>query len=64
VRFFLLDDLITGGRDAIRSFVTGEPLTAFRVPGFVSSAAEYAEYRQRSISFVTARNERIRQLGR
>ena len=63
VRFFLLDDLITPGRSAVRSLVTGEPLTAFRIPALVSDAAEYAEYRQRSISFVTARNQRIRQLG-
>ena len=63
VRFFLLDDLIGEGRDAVTSLLTGEPLTTFRVPAFASSAAEYAGYRQRSIRFVTARNERIRQLG-
>ena len=63
MRFFLLDDLVTRGRDGVRSLVTGEPLTAFRVPALVSDAAEYAEYRRRGISFVTARNERIRQLG-
>jgi hypothetical protein len=63
VRFFLLDDLITEGREAVRSLMTGEPLTGFRVPAFATSAQEYAEYRQRSISFVNARNERIRRIA-
>src|SRR3954451_3555916 len=63
VSFFLLDDLVDEARNAVHSLVTGDPLTEFRLPAFARSAAEYGEYRQRSISFVTARNERIRQLG-
>lgn len=63
VRFFLLDDLVTEDRAAVRSLVTGEPLRGFRVPAFAATAAEYADYRHRTINFVTARNERIRQLG-
>jgi hypothetical protein len=63
VSFFLLDDLITEGRNAVKSLMTGESLTAFSMPAFATSAQEYAEYRQRSISFVTARNERIRKIA-
>jgi hypothetical protein len=63
VRFFLLEDLIARDGMSVRSLVTGDPLTAFSVPAFVASATEYAKYRQRSIAFVTARNERIRHLG-
>jgi hypothetical protein len=63
VRFFLLDDLVDEDRNAVRSLVTGDPLVEFSVPAFASSAAEYGQYRTRSIAFVTARNERIRQLG-
>jgi hypothetical protein len=63
VRFFLLDDLITEDRDAVRSLISGEPLREFRVPAFAETAAEYADYRHRTIKFVTARNARIRQLG-
>jgi hypothetical protein len=33
------------------------------LPAFANNAAEYGEYRRRSIAFVAARNERIRQLG-
>jgi hypothetical protein len=63
IRFFLLDDLVDEGRTAVRSFVTGDPLTEFGVPAYARSAAEYGEYRQRTITFVRARNERIQQLG-
>ena len=63
IRFFLLDDLVDEDRNAVRSLLNGEPLTEFRLPAFAGSVAEYGEYRQRSIAFVMARNERIRQLG-
>ena len=63
VRFFLLDDLVDAGRIAVRSLVTGDPLMEFSVPAFARSAAEYREYRQRTITFVRARNERIQQLS-
>jgi hypothetical protein len=63
VRFFLLDDLVDETRNAVRSLVTGDPLVEFSVPAFTASAAEYRRYRQRSITFITARNERIQQLG-
>ena len=63
VRFFLLEDLVTEGGGHVRSLVSGTPLTSFGAPGYAASAAEYAEYRSRSINFVLARNERIRQLG-
>jgi hypothetical protein len=63
VRFFLLDDLVDEARDAVRSLVTGNPLMNFSLPAFARSAVEYGEYSQRSIAFVTARNDRIRQLG-
>jgi hypothetical protein len=62
VRFFLLDDLVDEARDAVHSLFTGEPLMEFSVPALIRNAAEYREYRQRTITFVTARNERIRQL--
>ena len=64
VRFFLLDDLVTDDREAVRSLMTGHPLTEFGVPAFATTVDEYAEYRRRSIAFLTARNERIWQLGR
>jgi hypothetical protein len=63
VRFFLLDDLVDEARDAVRSLVTGGLLMEFSVPAFAGSPAEYGEYRQRSITFVRARNKRIQQLG-
>lgn len=63
VRFFLLDDLLTGDGRGVRSLVSGEPLGAFATPAVAASATEYVAYRQRSIAFVKARNERIRQLG-
>ena len=62
-RFFLLDDLLTSDRSAVRSLMSGEPLSAFVAPAFAVSPTEYGEYRQRSIAFVKARNGRILQLG-
>ena len=63
VRFFLLDDLVDDTRNVVRSLVTGDPLVKFSVPASTTSAADYRRYRQRSITFITARNERIQQLG-
>lgn len=62
VRFFLLDDLVTSDQSAVRSLVTGDPLSSFSAPALLVSPREYAEYRRRSIAFVTARNNRILQL--
>jgi hypothetical protein len=63
IEFFLLDDLVTRDRSAVRSLMSGEPLSGFRTPAVAATPAEYAEYRRRSIAFVLARNDRIRQLG-
>lgn len=63
VRFFLLDDLVTPGFDAVRSLVDGEAITTFRNSGIAADVAEYVAFRTRSIEFVRARNERIQGLG-
>lgn len=62
VRFWLLDDLLTpdGG---VRSFITGEAIDEIRPIGVAQSVEEYVRFREGSIAFVTARNERIRRLG-
>ena len=62
VRFFLLDDLLTSDRSGVLSLMSGEPLAGFEAPAIASTAAQYAEFRTRSISFVEARNDRIVQL--
>jgi hypothetical protein len=61
-RFWLLEDLLTpdGG---VRSFMTGEPIDEMRSVGVAETVEEYARFREGSIAFVEARNERIRQLG-
>jgi hypothetical protein len=59
VRFFVLDDLVDEAHDAVRSLISGDQLMAFSVPAFARGAAEYREYRQRTITFVRTRNERI-----
>jgi hypothetical protein len=63
VRFFLLDDLVADDRLAVLSLMTGEPVAGFQVPAYADSPTQYARYRQRSIDFVTRRNDRIRQFG-
>lgn len=63
IRFFLLEDLVTPDRRAVRSLMSGDPLTGFSAAAIAANPAEYAGYRQRSIAFVAARNDRIRQLG-
>lgn len=62
VRFWLLDDLVTPDRDAVRSLMRGE-VADFGTPALPTTVEEYAEYRRRSIAFVNARNERIRALA-
>lgn len=62
VRFFLLEDLVTPDCGAVHSLMTGDPLNGFDAPALAASAAQYAEFRRRSIAFVTGRNNRIRQL--
>ena len=62
VRFFLLDDLVTEDRSGVRSLMSGDPLGEFSAPAFAVGPTEYAEYRERSIAFVKARNNRILQL--
>ena len=59
----MLGDLVNDDRTAVRSFITGEPLVDLSLPAVARSVAEYSEYRRRSIAFVSARNEQIRQLG-
>jgi hypothetical protein len=63
VRFFLLDDLLTPDRSAVRSLMSGDPLSGFTAPALAATATQYAQFRSNSIAFVTARNDRIRQLG-
>lgn len=56
VDFFLLRDLIEpNGRD-IKFFT---PFDDFATPAVPRNAAEYSDYRQRSMEFVCARNRRI-----
>lgn len=62
VQFFLLDELVTPDRGAVRSLMTGDSLSNFSGPALPVDPAEYAGYRERSIAFVTARNSRILQL--
>ena len=63
VRFFLLDDLLTEDRAAVRSLMSGAAVTDFTSPAFALTPGAYAEYRRRSLDFVSARNNRIRQLA-
>jgi hypothetical protein len=55
VDFFLLQDLTT--RDySVKFFL---PFENFTTPAVPLNVAQYTEYRQRSINFVQARNQRI-----
>lgn len=56
VRHFLLQDLTTGGGNAIRFFMPFDDFKKPHVPGDIET---YKEYRERSIEFVHARNRRI-----
>ena len=63
VRFFLLQDLLTADQSAVRSLMSGEPISGFTEPAIAATAGEYVEYRQRSIKFLRARNARVLDLG-
>ncbi|GGK83581.1 hypothetical protein GCM10011509_35040 [Ornithinimicrobium pekingense] len=63
VRFFLLDDLVIPDRGGVRSLLTGEVVTDFPLPAYATTPRDYATFRDNSIKFVRARNERILRLG-
>jgi len=56
VRFFFLDDLVSGNFSAVNFFT---PFDNFNTPSVPQTRDAYASYRQRSIEFVEARNCRI-----
>jgi hypothetical protein len=58
VTFFLLDDLVTG-EFGVKFFM---PFDEFHTPSVPKDVDAYKEYRQRSIDFIEARNDRIKQL--
>lgn len=59
VDFWLLDDLVDPD-GAVKLFLPSENFTLSAVP---RNLADYLAFCERTIEFVTARNERIRQLG-
>jgi hypothetical protein len=59
IDFWLLDDLVNTDGD-VKLFLRSEDFTLPSVP---RSLADYVVFCERTIEFVTARNERIRQLG-
>lgn len=63
VRFFLLDDLLTPDRDAVRSLFPGDVITGFTAPAHAVTPEEYSAFRLNSLEFVQARSGRIRALG-
>ena len=56
VEFFLLQDLVSDDCLAVRFFSPFDDFGSWPVP---SSAAAYAEYRERAVGFIDARNRRI-----
>ena len=56
VQFFMLQDLVDTKSSTVQFFMMFEDFTTPSVP---KDKAEYAEYRNRSIEFVEARNRRI-----
>lgn len=56
VDFFLLQDLLTEDGMAVKFFM---PFYDFNTPSVPGDVDEYVTYRNRSIAFVQARNERI-----
>ncbi len=62
VSFFLLDDLLTPSRE-VRSLVSGAPLEGFGQPATPTGVEEYGRYRTNCLTFLRARNDRIRRLG-
>ncbi len=59
VNFFLLDDIVTNGTK-VKFFMQFDD---FRPPYIPQHFSDYQEYRQRSIDFVEARNQRIEMLS-
>lgn len=59
VDFFLLQDLVTPGPRAVRFFM---PFDDFNTPSRPTDLEGYVSYRERTLDFVTARNDRIRRL--
>ena len=59
VDFFLLQDLFTDDRAAVKFFM---PFDDFNSPSVPRDGTTYREYRRRSIEFVQARNRRIERL--
>ena len=56
VEYFLLDDLVVQSRDEVNFFM---PFDDFVLPSVPQDLDTYIEYRQRSIDFIVARNQRI-----
>lgn len=60
VEFWMLDDLVDS-RGRVRLFI---PSDDFSLPALPQDLNGYREFCERTVEFVTARNERIRRLGR
>jgi hypothetical protein len=60
VDFFLLQDLVTGAGQGVRFFMAFDD---FRTPAVPQDVTTYDEYRRRSIDFIRARNQRIKQVA-
>jgi hypothetical protein len=59
VDFWLLHDLVDASGD-VKLFL---PSADFTVPAVPRTLADYLAFCERTVEFVSARNERIRQLG-
>jgi hypothetical protein len=57
VEFFMLQDLVTDDRSAVRFFM---PFDDFNTPSVPKDGDTHKEYRHLSIEFIEARNRRIR----
>ncbi|HVY42413.1 MAG TPA: hypothetical protein VG966_05235 [Hyphomicrobiaceae bacterium] len=56
VDFFLLQDLVSEDRSAVKFFM---PFDDFRTPAVPQDGETYAEYKRLSIEFIKARNRRV-----
>jgi hypothetical protein len=56
IEHFLLHDLVTGNRAGVRFFLPFDDFTASAIPGDVQS---YQAYRESSMAFIHARNQRM-----
>ena len=56
VEFFVLEDLVSGDRSTVNFFT---PFDGFRTSPVPNTVEAYVDYRNRSIEFIQARNERI-----